>query len=928
MSSLSYTGAANMDPGYQSTPSDNRYYTSYGDARPFTTDDRARTPRYFSDSDNRKPPPDYPIYSHFPPDDYIYEHPFSSISDIYSSTYDDHISTPTTTYSIVVSDDTSISMPELASDRSDFSNPTSPVDSGSPRMPVPSVPSTSPQPQTAYSSNFRNRTDAGYSTPRISIPDPDPSLWSGSSSDNARLQTDSRRHPVFHQTRSGNVPTAIVTPSGEVPYAESVLSIESEDEVHKIAKMNAEYNAATSAMYGTPGRGSLPGPSLVASMSRMAAPIAVPRDPTARQIFTDAPLTSSPTQIRYADELQRSTSYRGDRPSDGRPVYNSAPYRPAVPPARHADDFLPPLREWDDSRISSTPWNSPEISYELYNPTSRSRRASDRETENPHSRPLPIPPHQARMYGTSEGAPVAEKVLIVQRSPEMPSKQPLPDDRKGQQRNDVPEQPAPSQVKQSSSSRRERRGSVSVQAELATSTRSSVGIASVVAVQYSSDEYESGEVTRSSSTRKSKDRRRAAAPDDAQRVPENTSSTSPPHEPRFIPKVETPSVPAPDRSQPRYNSTSTPTLAPVEENRTSGNRPGRSSREGVESGDREGSSRTKKSSSSYDRADKSNGTSSSPREERSSEKSKSSRHGQDRAPKEQSSRSSVPTPGSTEKPSEYERRRKDSTAQPPPPSEIPPTEKPRRRRDSTTQPPPPSEIPIISPTLVPLARPSAPQTDQMSRSYSRGGPPIVTVETQGIYQRPSRRYSDDDRSLSSNGSYSGRRDPTTPTSATVNQSYSSYTAPEPQRRYSDGDVPPQPPFFQTDAVTRQPSMGGGRRTMPNPRTVRWDDNLICPSPVLASQRREGWFNRRGYVCAGNNGCCSQLMLARFRRDQLWTNDGLYRPAPAGQEYPQDLDDYPEYGEGWMNEKCVRIDMGHRLIPKTPLRPALKQTQQR
>src|SRR6266576_2126676 len=290
MPSLSYTAAPKLDPGYQSTPSDNRYYASYGDARPFTMDDRARTPRYFSDPDNRKPAPEYPIYSHFPPDDYIYEHPFSSISDIYSSSYDDHISTPTTTYSIVVSDDTSISMPELASDRSDFSNPTSPVDSGSPRMPVPSVPSTSPQPQTAYSSNFRNCTDAGYSTPRLSIPDPDPSLRSGSSNDNARLQADSRRHPVFHRARNGNVPTAIVTPSSQVPYAESVLSVESEDEVHKIAKINAEYNAAASAMYGTSGRGSLSGPGLVPSMSYMATPIPVPRDSTARQIFTDAPL--------------------------------------------------------------------------------------------------------------------------------------------------------------------------------------------------------------------------------------------------------------------------------------------------------------------------------------------------------------------------------------------------------------------------------------------------------------------------------------------------------------------------------------------------------------------------------------------------------------------------------------------------------------
>ncbi|KAF8330964.1 hypothetical protein F5887DRAFT_77578 [Amanita rubescens] len=348
MSSLSYTATAKLDPGYQSTPSDNRYYASYGDARPFTTDDRSRTPRYFSDPDNRKPAPEYPIYSHFPPDDYIYEHPFSSISDIYSSSYDDHISTPTTTYSIVVSDDTSISMPELASDRSDFSNPNSPVDSGSPRMPVPSVPNTSPQPQAAYSSNFRNRTDAGYSTPRLSIPDSDPSLRSGPSNDNARLQTDSRRHPVFHQSEKvGTCLLAMVTPSGQVPYAESVLSVESEDDVHKIAKINAEYNAAASAMYGTLGRGSLSGPGLVPSMPHMATPIAVPRDSTARQIFTDAPLTSSPTQIRYADELQRSTSYRENRSSDGRPVYGSASYRPAVPPARHADDFLPPLNEWE-----------------------------------------------------------------------------------------------------------------------------------------------------------------------------------------------------------------------------------------------------------------------------------------------------------------------------------------------------------------------------------------------------------------------------------------------------------------------------------------------------------------------------------------------------------------------------------------------------
>ena len=759
------------------------------------------------------------------------------MSNIYSSEYEDHLSTPVSTYSIVVSDDT-LSMPELASDRSDFSNPTTPVDSGSPHMPIPSIPSSSPpQLQASYSSNFRTRPDGGYSTPRLNIPDPDPSLRSGSN-DNARLQHDSRRHPVFHQSRSGNVPPAIATLTGQAPYAESVLSVESEDEVHKIAKVNAEYNAAASAVFGTLGRGAVAGPEygpvpgLMPSTSRMAAPIAMPRDSPPRQVYIDAPLSSSPTQMRYADELQRSISYQ-NRSSDGRPAYGFSSFRTALPP-RHADDFLPPLKEWDNDKITPTPWNSPQTSHESYNPTSRSRRTSDRESDNSHARPLPIPPpHQSHMYGTSEGAPVAEKVVIVQRSPEAAAKQALPDDRRSHQRNDVPEQSASSQTKQSSSSRRERRSSVSVQVEPSTSVRSppsSVGASSsMVAVQYSSDEYDSGDVKRSSSTRKSQDRRRAAGPDDAQRVPENTSSTSPPHEPRFIPKAETSTAPIPDRPQAptRRNSTSAPTPAPIEENRTP-----RSSREGVESNDREGSSRTKKSSSNYDRQDRGPGPSSSSRDERAAEKSKSSRHGQDRPPKEQqSSRSSAAAPA----PVEYERRRKDSTAQPLPSSEIP----------------------IISPTLVPLARPTT-QGDSMSRSYSRsGGPPVVTIEPQGVYQRPYRRYSDDDRSLSSNGSYSGRREAPAPTSMSMptNQPYSSYithppTAPEAHRRYSDSDVPPAPPFLKIDTtIGRQPSMGGGggRRTMPNARTVRWDDNLICPSPILASQRREGFFNRRGYV---------------------------------------------------------------------------------
>lgn len=59
-------------------------------------------------------------------------------------------------------------------------------------------------------------------------------------------------------------------------------------------------------------------------------------------------------------------------------------------------------------------------------------------------------------------------------------------------------------------------------------------------------------------------------------------------------------------------------------------------------------------------------------------------------------------------------------------------------------------------------------------------------------------------------------------------------------------------------------------------------------------------------------------------DQLWTNEGAFvRPKPCN-EFPNDLKDYPEIGEGWMNENGVRIDMEHHLIPRVPLRSALKK----
>ncbi|TFK49249.1 hypothetical protein OE88DRAFT_1632987 [Heliocybe sulcata] len=101
-----------------------------------------------------------------------------------------------------------------------------------------------------------------------------------------------------------------------------------------------------------------------------------------------------------------------------------------------------------------------------------------------------------------------------------------------------------------------------------------------------------------------------------------------------------------------------------------------------------------------------------------------------------------------------------------------------------------------------------------------------------------------------------------------------------------------------------PSRQSSTNSVQTVRSVRWDENLICPSPILPSQRRQGWYNRRG--------------------DQLWTNDGKFRSPPVEEQYPADLDGYPEAGQGWMNEQGIRIDMQHRLVPKVPARSALKR----
>lgn len=62
----------------------------------------------------------------------------------------------------------------------------------------------------------------------------------------------------------------------------------------------------------------------------------------------------------------------------------------------------------------------------------------------------------------------------------------------------------------------------------------------------------------------------------------------------------------------------------------------------------------------------------------------------------------------------------------------------------------------------------------------------------------------------------------------------------PKRRHSDGDqtvrLPPAP---------ARPEYNRSSSAPPPSRCVRWNKDLVAPSPIFASQRRKGWYNRRG-----------------------------------------------------------------------------------
>ena len=114
-------------------------------------------------------------------------------------------------------------------------------------------------------------------------------------------------------------------------------------------------------------------------------------------------------------------------------------------------------------------------------------------------------------------------------------------------------------------------------------------------------------------------------------------------------------------------------------------------------------------------------------------------------------------------------------------------------------------------------------TQEVPSSHSRSSYFEVPAALSGL---PTRPYDKSSKQVKAGGSLSS------------NSTDQEYVPPEQptQRRYSDGDQNPPP----------RPVESSGRSSAPLIRSVRWTENLICPSPVPASQRRKGWFNRRGY----------------------------------------------------------------------------------
>lgn len=148
----------------------------------------------------------------------------------------------------------------------------------------------------------------------------------------------------------------------------------------------------------------------------------------------------------------------------------------------------------------------------------------------------------------------------------------------------------------------------------------------------------------------------------------------------------------------------------------------------------------------------------------------------------------------------------------------------------------PSTTPLVVPPIVP-APPVRRNSDDRAASRGPAPPPLTRRDS----SQPAPRTV----SPTSSGSGSGAGPNVPPGLQYVappmaggmarRPSISSPVTPGAGGRSPSGERPP------LTRMASSSSPDGG----PQKRSVRWTEDLVCPSPVPPSQRRKGWFNRRG-----------------------------------------------------------------------------------
>jgi hypothetical protein len=152
----------------------------------------------------------------------------------------------------------------------------------------------------------------------------------------------------------------------------------------------------------------------------------------------------------------------------------------------------------------------------------------------------------------------------------------------------------------------------------------------------------------------------------------------------------------------------------------------------------------------------------------------------------------------------------------------------------------PSTTPLVVPPLVPV-----PPVRRNSDERRAQAPPPLTRRESSQAPPPLTR-----RDSAQAPPPLTRRDSSQPSSRTTSPSG------------SGPNVPPGLQYPMAPSMSRRPSTSPQRSPsgeQPSPprilttsqegttqkRSVRWTEDLVCPSPILPSQRRRGWYNRRG-----------------------------------------------------------------------------------